>query len=104
MCVAVRTNCDLTYLFMLNIFALFSVVLFFHFKGCLLTLFMYKIINVKHWINPVDRITYLVGLDRYNIRLRDSKKIDVNAWINGQYLFFVALLCLNIFYFIKPKC
>jgi hypothetical protein len=102
--ITVRLKCNLTYLFILNIFALFTILLFFYFKSCVLSLLMYKIINVKYWINPMDRLTYFFGLDKkYNIEYRKNNIIDVNTWINGQYLFFISLLGINIYYFIKKQ-
>lgn len=102
--ITVRLKCNLTYLFILNIFALSTILLFFHFKSCILSLFMYKIINVKYWINPIDRLTYFFGLDKkYNIEYRNSTSIDINTWMNGQYLFFISLLGINLYYFIKKQ-
>ena len=102
--ITVRLKCNLTYLFMLNIFALSTILLFFHFKSCILSLLMYKIINVKYWVNPIDRLTYFFGLDKkYNIEYRNTTSIDVNTWMNGQYLFFISLLGINLYYFIKKQ-
>ena len=102
--ITVRLKCNLTYLFMLNIFALSTILLFFYFKSCILTLFMYKIINVKYWVSPMDRLNYFFGLDKkYNIEYRNTTSIDVNTWMNGQYLFFISLLGINLYYFIKKQ-
>ena len=102
--ITVRLKCNLTYLFMLNIFALSTILLFFYFKSCILTLFMYKIINVKYWVSPMDRLNYFFGLDKkYNIEYRNTTSIDVNTWMNGQYLFFISLLFINLYYFIKKQ-
>ena len=102
--ITVRLKCNLTYLFMLNIFALSTILLFFHFKSCILSLLMYKIINVKYWVNPIDRLNYFFGLDKkYNIEYRNTTSIDVNTWMNGQYLFFISLLGINLYYFIKKQ-
>jgi hypothetical protein len=104
LCITVRLKCNLTYLFILNIFALFTILLFFYFKSCILSLFMYKIIDVKYWINPIDRLNYFFGLDKkYNIQYRKTNKIDVNTWMRGQYLFFTTLLFINLYYFIKKQ-
>jgi hypothetical protein len=105
LCTAIRFKCNPNYLFMLNIFALSTILLFFYFKACFLSLLMYNIINVKNWVNPMDRLKYLFGLDKYNIRPRNGNKIDINTWIRGQTIFFVALLVLNIYVFTnKHKC
>ena len=103
--ITIKSKCNLNYLFLLNIFVLITLLLFFHFKGCVITLIMYNIIDVKNWINPIDRIKYMLGIDKqYNIKYKKNRN-TVNDWINGQYLFVSVVLILNIFYiFKKNKC
>jgi len=71
-----------------NIFVLLTLLLFFYFKGCVLTLIMYKIIDTKNWINPIDRIKYVLGIDtHYNIKY---KKIVIQLMIglmDNTYLY-----------------
>lgn len=103
-CITIKLNCNINYLFILNIFAFSTILLFFYFKQCILSLLMYKIINIKQWVSPVDRLKYIVGLDKnYNIDYRDAWHNDMYTWMNSQYLFFGILLLLNIFCFTKLK-
>ena len=102
--ITIKLNCNINYLFILNIFALFTILLFFYFKCCVLTLLMYKIIDIKFWVSPVDRIKYIIGLDnKYNIEYRPCDNNDADTWINSQYLFISVLLLLNIYCFFKQR-
>jgi hypothetical protein len=104
--ITIKTKCNLNYLFLLNIFIFITILLFFYFKGCVLTLIMYNIIDTKNWINPIDRIKYMLGIDEhYNIKYKTINRNPTNDWINGQYLFISVALLLNIYYFFKKiKC
>ena len=103
-CNTIVSNCNLNYLFILNIFAFSTILLFFYFKKCVLSLYMYNIIDVKQWVSPVDRLKYMVGLDKnYNIDYRDAWHNDMYTWMNSQYLFFGILLLLNMYCFVKKK-
>jgi len=65
---------------------------------------MYKIIDIKHWVSPVDRLKYFVGLDKnYNIDYRDAWNNDMYVWINNQYLLMSVMLLLNIYCFVKQN-
>jgi len=100
--ITIKLNCNINYLFILNIFAFVTILLFFYFKQCILTLLMYKIIDIKFWVSPVDRLKYIVGFDKtYNIEYRPINNNDADTWINGQYLFISVLLLLNIYCFLK---
>jgi hypothetical protein len=104
LCIAIKLKCNVNYVFILNIFALVTLLLFFHFKQCILSLWMYKIIDTKQWVQPVDRLKYMLGLDtKYNIEYRGPDNNEINNWINGQYLFITVLLLLNIYCFFKKK-
>ena len=104
LCITIKLKCNINYLFILNIFALGSILCFFYFKRCVLSLFMYNIINVKTWVSPLDRLKYVIGFDKtYNIEYRTADYNEMYGWINGQYLFFGILLLLNIFCFTKLK-
>ena len=101
--ITIKSNCNLNYLFLLNIFVLITLLLFFYFKGCVITLIMYKIIDIKNWVNPIDRIKYILGIDKnYNMKYKKNRN-TVNDWINGQYLFVSVVLILNIYCFFKMK-
>jgi hypothetical protein len=102
--ITIKFKCNINYLFILNIFAFSSILLFFYFKSCILTILMYKITNIKFWISPIDRLKYILGLDKkYNIKYRPINNNDSYTWINGQYLFMATLLLLNICCFYKKK-
>lgn len=102
--VTIKLNCNINYLFILNIFAFFTILLFFYFKGCYLTLLMYKIIDIKFWNSPDARLKYIVGLDKkYEIVYRPVNNNDAYTWIKGQYLFMSVVLLLNIYCFFKKK-
>ena len=101
-CITIELKCNLTYLFLLNIFALVTILLFFHFKGCILSILMYKIIDFKQWVSPVDRLKYIMGLDKkYNIEYRGDDHNEMNMWMNSQYLLMSILLFLNVYCFFK---
>ena len=103
-CIAITLKCNLTYVFMLNIFAFVTILLFFYFKECILSLLMYNIIDIKHWIQPIERIKYMLGFHKqYNIRHREPNHDGIYDWINSQYLLMSVLLLLNIYCFMKQK-
>ncbi len=65
---------------------------------------MYKIIDTKQWVSPVDRLKYFVGLDKnYNIDYRDAWQNDTYVWMNNQYLLMSVMLLLNMCFFVKKK-
>jgi hypothetical protein len=105
LCSFINVGCNLNYLFILNIFTLITILLFFYFKGCVISLLSYKIISNKFWVTPVDRLKYIVGIDKkYNV-YRAPNNNEVNSWIKGQFLFYIPVLLINIFCFInKKKC
>lgn len=102
--ITIKLKCNINYLFILNIFAFVNILLFFYFKKCILTLLMYNIIDIKFWVTPIDRIKYIIGLDKtYNIEYRPIDNNDAYTWINGQYLLTFVILFLNIYCFFKKK-
>ena len=103
-CITIKLKCNIHYLFILNIFAFVTILLFFYFKQCILSLLMYKIISIKQWVSPVDRLKYIFHLDKnYNIEYIDSTHNEINNWMNSQYLFMSIMLLLNIYCFNKTK-
>ena len=100
----IKFKCNVNYLFILNIFSFATIILFFYFKGCILSILMYNIINNKFWVNPFERIKYIIGLDKtYTDMYRDPNNKEMHTWINSQYAFFIPVLLINMYCFFKKK-
>jgi len=93
-----NVECNLKKLITLNILVLIIILFFFHYKRCILTILQNKLVNKQvGWTAPLDRILYFFQ-DKQYLKTDPDPLI---AWIEGNKITCLIVICLNIYCFTK---
>jgi len=91
-------RCNFKKLVLLDTIYLIVILLFFHFKRCILTLLQNKLIkNNVAWSGPFQRITYFFNADQQYVEPPGTMK----GWINGNKNTCLMIILVNLYCLFK---
>lgn len=96
----VNLKCNLKRLAILNAIYLITILCFFYFKRCIISIVQNKIIdNEVSWVGPIDRIKYFLVPEKQYL---NSKPTTV-SWIDSNKMNCTIIVLLNIYCVLNQK-